>query len=176
MKLLVHTCCAPCGAYSFEKLKEDGFNPVSFFYNPNIFPSDEYERRLNELLRFSEKNGDEVIIEKNGFEDWQQKIKGFEKEKEGGKRCEICFIHRLEKTALKAQELGFDAFTTTLTISPYKNSEVINKVGNSISKRLDIKFLEEDFKKNDGFKKTMELSKKYGFYRQNYCGCSYSFR
>lgn len=174
--VLVHTCCAPCAAYCFESLEEKGYKITGYFYNPNIHPESEYNKRLEELKRYCGEKGFELILEEDPPEKWFNKIKGYEQEKERGKRCEICFYMRLEKTALYAVNKGFNAFATVLTISPHKNSFIINETGKKIAKKYNIKFIEENFKKHDGFKKSIEISEKYGFYRQNYCGCVYSFR
>lgn len=168
----MHTCCAPCAPYCFEKLAGEGYEVTGFFYNPNIHPESEYEKRKNELKKLNYK----VIIEEDPTKVWFDEIKGLEKEKEGGKRCEVCFWLRLEKAAIYAKENGFDAFTTVLTVSPHKNSKLINSIGKDIEKKYHIDFIEDNFKKNDGFKKTMVLSRQYGFYRQAYCGCVYSIR
>ena len=174
-KLLVHTCCAPCATYSFEKLISDKFFPVGFFYNPNIHPTEEYKRRLEELLKFTDVKKYRLIIQEDSPELWLEAVKGLEQDKEGGSRCEICFRLRLEKTAIYARENNFDGFTTTLTISPHKNTAIINQIGRELSEKRDIFFLEENFKKNEGFKKSLELSKKYNLYRQSYCGCIFSY-
>ena len=173
-KLLVHTCCAPCATYSFEKLISDKFFPVGFFYNPNIHPTEEYKRRLEELLKFTDVKKYRLIIQEDSPELWLEAIKGYEDSKEGGSRCEICFRLRLEKTAIYARENNFDGFTTTLTISPHKNTAIINQIGRELSEKRDIFFLEENFKKNEGFKKSLELSRQYNLYRQSYCGCVFS--
>ncbi len=168
--ILAHTCCAPCAAYCFQKLATDGWSVTGYFYNPNIHPETEYEKRKTELLKLDYS----LITEDAGTETWHSAVRGFEQEKEGQERCEICFKLRLEKTAIYAVNSGFDAFTTVLTVSPHKNSSVINGIGAGIAEKYGIPFIEEDFKKNDGFKKAMALSKKYNFYRQKYCGCIYS--
>ena len=173
-KLLVHSCCAPCATYSFEKLISDKFLPVAFFYNPNIHPENEYKRRLDELIKFADFKKYSLIIEEDSPETWLNFVKGFEQEKEGGKRCEQCFRLRLEKAAILARENNFDGFTTVLTISPHKNSAIINQIGKELSEKHNIYFLEENFKKNEGFKKSLELSKEYNLYRQSYCGCIFS--
>jgi len=173
-KFLVHTCCAPCATYSFEKLISDKFFPVGFFYNPNIFPENEYKRRLDELIKFTDIKKYPLIIQEDSSELWHESIKGHENSKEGGRRCEICFRLRLEKTAIYARENNFDGFTTTLTISPHKNTAIINQIGKELSEKHDIFFLEENFKKNEGFKKSLELSKQYNLYRQSYCGCVFN--
>jgi len=172
--ILVHSCCAPCSSFVFQKLLDDGYLPTLYFYNPNIHPIDEYNIRCNEIIKFAEKQDINLIIEEPDCENWIDKTKGMENEPEKGSRCSVCFEMRLKKTAEKSKELGFDIFTTVLTISPHKNSVVINKIGENIASDLDITFLKEDFKKNDGFKKSVELSKTHGFYRQKYCGCLYS--
>ena len=175
-KLLVHTCCAPCATYSFEKLISDKFFPVWFFYNPNIHPTEEYKRRLEELLKFTDVKKYRLIIQEDSPELWLEAVKGLEQDKEGGSRCEICFRLRLEKTAIYARENNFDGFTTTLTISPHKNTAIINQIGKELSEKHGIFFLEENFKKKEGFKKSLELSKEYNLYRQSYCGCVFSQR
>ncbi|MGE5455549.1 MAG: epoxyqueuosine reductase QueH [Ignavibacteriales bacterium] len=174
-KLLLHVCCAPCSSYVLEYLSSY-FNISLFFYNPNIAPKEEYDKRIIELDRFvNEFNNDVKIIEGNYDNNiYEEMIKGLEEEKEGGKRCFKCFNLRLEETAKKALELNFDYFTTTLSISPYKNASVLNNIGKNLENEYKIKYLYSDFKKNDGYKKSIELSKKYQLYRQDYCGCTYS--
>lgn len=171
-KALVHACCAPCATYCFEKLTSDGWDVTGYFYNPNIHPEKEYNIRKNELFRLYSN----VILEEDSVEVWHDSVKGFDQEKEGGKRCEICFKLRLEKAAIYAKDNGYDAFTTVLTVSPHKNSTVINQIGLKLAEKYGIRFIEEDFKKNNGFKRAMELSKQYDLYRQSYCGCVYSIR
>ena len=173
-KVLLHACCAPCSAYSIEKLKELGYTPVLYFFNPNIFPLEEYERRLNELKKYAEKKNIELIEEKYNPDDWYNAISGLENEPERGKRCERCFEFRLLFTVLKAFKLEFQYFTTTLTISPHKNSKVIFDIAKELAKKYELTFLDIDFKKQDGFLKTMKIAKEEGFYRQNYCGCEFS--
>ncbi len=170
----MHICCAPCATHCINLLKEMGYDVIGFFYNPNIHPAKEYEKRKNELEKLRKYFGIEIIEGEYDVKGWFEKIKGYEKEKEGGKRCEICYKIRLEETAKIARELGIKYFTTTLTISPWKDSRKIFRIGNEISKKYDVKFLEIDFKKNDGFKKSVELSKKFKMYRQKYCGCIFS--
>lgn len=151
-----------------------------FYYNPNIYPDEEYLHRVREQQHFIEvfpaKHKISFIegdFEKDRF---YEAVKGLEKEPEGGKRCEKCFHLRLEKTARLASEMGFDYFTTTLTISPLKNAPLLNEIGQGLSEQYAIKWLPSDFKKNDGYKKSTEISKEYNMYRQNYCGCVYSVR
>ncbi len=173
MKFLLHACCAPCGAFVFEELKKQ-FEVSCYFYNPNIWPSSEYEKRRNECKRYCERNKIPFVEERYEPEIWDNKVKGLESEPEGGKRCEKCFELRLTKTTEYAKNNNFDFFATTLTISPHKDSNTINKIGREVGEKLDIAFFEADWKKNDGYKKSCEISKKKGFYRQNYCGCRYS--
>lgn len=175
MKLLLHVCCAPCSAYVIQKLKE-GYDVTLFYFNPNIYPESEYMRRRDEAKNYSEKLGIDFIEKKYDHDHWLGLISGFENEKERGKRCEICYGVRLRETAVCAKENGFDIFTTTLSISPHKSAELINKSGLEISKEYGIKYLEADFKKDNGFKKSCEISKEEGFYRQDYCGCEFSMR
>ncbi|OGI00327.1 MAG: hypothetical protein A2Y25_01715 [Candidatus Melainabacteria bacterium GWF2_37_15] len=168
--LLVHTCCATCAVYCLEKLTNEGWNVTGYFYNPNIHPESEYEKRKAELSKLNHK----IIIQDEPSKIWFDTVKGFEQEKEGGGRCEICFNLRLEQTAIYAKENGFEAFTTVLTVSPHKNSSIINQIGAELTLKHQVTFLEENFKKDEGFKKTIELAKMHNFYRQNYCGCVYS--
>lgn len=175
-KILLHTCCAPCATYVFEKLKDDGFEVNSYFYNPNIHPDEEYEKRLNELKYFCKQNETELIIKENDTDEWFKITEGLENEPEGGARCFACYRFRLEQTAKYAKENGYDYFSTVLTISPHKNATEINKIGKELEEKYKIAFLEENFKKKDGFKKSLELSKKYDLFRQDYCGCVYSIR
>ena len=174
-RLLLHTCCAPCSPYVIELLQGE-FEVSAFFYNPNIHPLEEYQLRLKEMEQFCKNVGVELIIGSYDVDQWFQVTKGMENEKEGGKRCELCFTMRLDKSACIAQKNDFQHFATTLTVSPHKNAMVINQLGHELQKKYRATFYEADFKKHDGFKKSCELSKKHGFYRQNYCGCMYSQR
>jgi len=172
-KLLLHSCCGPCSTQVIDVLKDD-YDITIYYYNPNIDTDEEYQHRLSEQKRFCKEIGVKVI--EDGFlqQDFYSKIKGLENEKEGGARCSVCFRLRLEKTAQKAKELGFDMFGTTLTVSPHKNSMVINSIGHAVEESENIPFLEGNYKKGDGYKKSIEFSKKYNLYRQNYCGCEFS--
>ena len=172
--VLVHACCAVCSAYPIEKLRELGYNPVLYFFNPNIFPEEEFYRRLDELKRYAEKKGVELIIDKQNTEDWYNAIAGLENEPERGKRCLRCFEYRLLYTVLKAFQLEYKYFTTTLTVSPHKDSKAIFKIANELADKYELKFLDIDFKKQNGFLKTMQIAKEENFYRQNYCGCEFS--
>ena len=175
-KVLLHACCAPCLTNSILELQEQGFSVTVYFYNPNITPYVEYRKRLEELIGFCRKQNYPLIIEEDGFAFWYKNCSPLKDEKEGGKRCEKCFEIRLDKTAAFAKEQDFNYFCTTLTISPHKNSKIINATGEKISKKYSIPFLTKDFKKNDGFKKSLCISKEFGLFRQTYCGCEYSIR
>jgi predicted adenine nucleotide alpha hydrolase (AANH) superfamily ATPase len=172
-KLLLHICCAPCATYVVQVLSKD-YEVTGYFYNPNIYPEEEYFQRLNEMKRIAEDFHITLLDAPYDPMNWFALTKGLEHEPERGTRCERCFYMRLEETAEKAKKEGFDIFATTLSISPYKNASVLNRIGQSLSERYDIAFLPADFKKNDGFKKSVELCKKYNLYRQDYCGCIYS--
>ena len=176
MKVLLHACCAPCSAYVCEFLENEGYEIIIYFYNPNIFPVLEYEKRKNELEKFCKLKNYELILGEEDFTLWNDYIKGLEQEPERGKRCEKCFQFRLEKAARFAKKMNIENFTTTLSISPHKDFKTIEKVGNELMGKYGVKFLNYNFKKNDGYKKSTILSQKYGFYRQNYCGCEYSVR
>ena len=175
--LLLHSCCAPCSSYVIEYLS-DFFNITVLYYNPNIDSKEEYEKRAKEQQRLIDemkhKNKVELIIEEYKPEEFYSRIKGLEKEPEGGLRCKECFKLRLEKTAQLAKEKGFDYFTTTLTISPLKNSQILNEIGKEMAEKYEVNFLFSDFKKKSGYLRSCELSEEYGLYRQNFCGCVFS--
>ena len=172
-RLLLHTCCAPCSPHVVELLRST-FEVSAFFYNPNIHPLEEYQVRLEEMKKFLRTISVELIVGDYDADQWFRLVEGLEQEQEGGKRCELCYRMRLERTALTAQTKGFQYFATTLTVSPHKNAKIINRIGREIKSNPDVIFYEADFKKRDGFKKSCELSERHGFYRQNYCGCIYS--
>ena len=178
-KLLLHVCCAPCSSYVLEYLNSY-FDITVFYYNPNISSINEYNKRLDEEIRFVKeypfKNKIVVINGDYDNKEFEKTISGLEHEKEGGARCFKCYRLRLEKSAQYAKDNNFDYFTTTLTISPYKNSNVINEIGNELSFQYGIKYLFSDFKKKNGYKRSIELSHEYNLYRQDYCGCKYSVR
>lgn len=175
-KIILQACCAPCASYPIIKLKEDSFIPVVFFYNPNIYPLKEYEIRRDELKNYCSKIGIEFFEGEYETNLFYEKIKGLENEPEKGSRCSICFNLRLEETAKFALSQGIDCFTTTLSVSPHKNSLQIFEQGNLIAKKYGINFLEYNFKKNDGFKKSRLIAKENNMYAQSYCGCEFSIR
>lgn len=175
-KLLLHSCCAPCSSYVITYLY-DYFDITILYYNPNIYPYEEYKKRKDEQIRLiSNFKGVKIIDCDYDNDIYNEVIKGLENEPERGSRCTKCFYLRLDKTGEIAKKNNFEYFGTTLTVSPYKNAKLLNEIGEDISKKYDIKWLYSDFKKNDGYKKSIELSKKYDLYRQDYCGCIYSKR
>ena len=178
-KLLLHSCCAPCSSSVISFLTKY-FDITILYYNPNISPIEEYNKRKEEQIKLIKeiyKIGKIDIIDCDYDNNiYEEKIKGYEQCKERGERCTICFNLRLEKTAKIAKDKNFDYFCSTLTVSPYKNAPLINKIGEELSQKYNIKWLYSDFKKADGYKKSIELSKKYNLYRQDYCGCIYSQR
>ena len=177
--LLLHSCCAPCSSYCLEYLSEY-FKITVFYYNPNIYPESEYALRTEEQKRLINelKVKNEISFLEIGFnpEEFYSAVKGLEKAKEGGERCFVCYRLRLSKTAEEAKKRGFDYFTTTLSISPLKNAEKLNEIAEDEGIKNGIKHLPSDFKKKNGYKRSTELSKEYGLYRQDYCGCVYSVR
>ena len=173
-KLLLHSCCAPCSSYVISYLK-NYFDITILYYNPNICPFEEYLKRKEEQIRFI-KNFDNVKFMDCDYDNdtYNDLIKGLENEPERGSRCTVCFELRLRNTAIKGMEKDFQYFGTTLTVSPYKNSYLINKIGLELENEYGIKWLISDFKKNDGYKKSILYSKEFNLYRQDYCGCIYS--
>lgn len=168
MRILLHICCAPCSTHSIEVLKQN--NEITlFFYNPCIYPKEEFNKRLENAKILAKEYNLKLIIPKYDHNEFLNYIKGYENEPENGKRCLLCYEQRLKKSAEYAKLNRFDNFTTTLTISPHKNSKKIFEIANKLRR-----FLEIDFKKKDGFKHSVELSKKYRLYRQSYCGCEFS--
>lgn len=172
--LLLHSCCAPCSSAVLERLQNE-FSVTVFYFNPNIFPKTEYQRRLAEQKRFLKQQNIPIIQGKFDPKQYHAAIMGHEALPEKSLRCFQCYKLRLEQTALTAQKLGFDFFTTTLSISPHKNADWINQIGQSLSTST-CQFLPANFKKQNGYLRSLELSKVYGFYRQNYCGCEMSLR
>ena len=172
-KLLLHSCCAPCSTACIERLI-DYFDITIFYYNPNIDTLEEFNLRATEQVRYSKSLGIDCIVADYDKQSFLSQAKGLENEREGGARCEKCFNLRLEKTALKCKELGYDYFATTLTVSPLKNAKLINEIGFNLEKSLGIKYLPSDFKKQNGYLNSIRLSKENNLYRQNYCGCEFS--
>ena len=174
-KLLLHACCGPCSSYVIEYLS-NYFDITIYYYNPNTYPETEYFRRLTELQKFinSFNNNVRVIEEKYEPSEFYAAIKGLEHLGERTERCYKCYNLRMKKSAIYAKENNYDYFTTTLSISPYKDAKWINEIGINLEKEIGIKYLYSDFKKNNGYKRSIELSKEYKLYRQEYCGCVYS--
>lgn len=175
--LLLHACCAPCSSAVLERLS-NFFKITIIYYNPNITEEKEYLKRLTELKDFIKKIKTKypinIIDTRYDPKEFFTIAKGLEKEKERGKRCYECYKLRLEETAKVAKKQGFDFFTTTLTLSPYKNTTWLNEIGEELSKKYQASYLYSDFKKKNGYKRSIELSKEYNLYRQDYCGCIYS--
>ena len=176
-RLLLHACCAPCSSYVVEYLTEY-FDTTLFYYNPNIYPADEYHKRglqFEKLLSEAGRDTGLVVCDytPDAFSD---AVRSLESEPEGGTRCAVCFRLRLEKSAAYAKENGFDYFTTTLSVSPHKNSGLLNEIGGEAAQKHGVDFLFSDFKKKDGYKRSLVLSSEYDLYRQDYCGCKYSIR
>ena len=193
-KVFLHSCCAPCSSYCMEYLRRY-FDVTVFYYNPNIMDESEYRKRVAEQQRLIDAynrlsetvaetgTGTKEVITlrkisfvegKYDVDNYLQTVKGLEDAPEGGRRCGRCFELRLRETARMAKEMGMDYFTTTLTISPLKNAQLINEIGNRLGAEAGIAFLPSDFKKNNGYLRSIELSKEYDLYRQNYCGCDFS--
>ncbi|MBP7781088.1 MAG: epoxyqueuosine reductase QueH [Paludibacteraceae bacterium] len=175
--LLLHSCCAPCSSYVLEYLTQY-FDITVFYYNPNIYPEPEYAHRVEEIQRLiAEQPARHTVRFIEGPFDTSRfyaAVKGLEHEPEGGARCHECFRLRLEEAAKMARQLNLEYFTTTLTISPLKNADVLNVLGEEFGRKYGVKFLPSDFKKKGGYLRSIELSKEYGLYRQNYCGCVFS--
>ena len=177
--LLLHSCCGPCSSYVISYLS-NYFNITILYYNPNISPFEEYLKRKEEQIKvINELNRDlntNINILDCDYDNnlYNELIKGLENEPERGSRCKICYRLRMEKTASTAKDKNYDYFCTTLSVSPYKNATWINEIGEELSNKYKVKWLYSDFKKKDGYKRSIELSKKYNLYRQDYCGCIYS--
>ena len=181
LKLLLHSCCGPCSTAVIERLLENDEYDITVFYsNSNITDREEYEHRKNEEIRFineySEKNNVHIDFVEGDYNPraYFELVSGYEKEPEGGLRCSICFSMRLEETVRYAKEHGFECFDTTLTVSPYKSYDVISNIAEQISKKYEISYLSGNYKKKEGYKRSIELSKEYGLYRQHFCGCEFS--
>jgi len=174
--LLLHSCCGPCSTSVIEKLKED-YNLTIFYYNPNIYPEEEYYKRLKTQKEYLKKSHQDIAVIDGEYIDnelFMKEFSGLEECNEGGKRCEKCLYLRIKKTAEYAKNNNFDMFASTLSVSPHKNAQLINKLGLECENIYKVKYLESDFKKQDGYLNSIKLSKQYGLYRQNYCGCKYS--
>ena len=172
--LLLHSCCGPCSTYVLEYLSRY-FKLGLLYYNPNIQPETEYELRLDNQRRVLKEYPD-IRLHELGWlgGEYDKAIKGLESEPEGGARCTVCFRLRLERTAELASELGYEYFCTTLSVSPHKDAERINRIGMELDEKYGVRWLPSDFKKREGYKRSIELSREYGLYRQDYCGCLYS--
>ncbi len=175
--LLLHSCCAPCSSYVLKYLSEY-FKITLLYFNPNIFPEEEYSKRVNEQKRLINelpvRNPIEFLEGRYEPKEFFEAVRGLENEPEGGRRCMVCYEMRLREAAIYASEMGFDYFTTTLSISPLKNADRINEIGTRLGMEYGVKHLPSDFKKKEGYKQSVELSKEYNLYRQNFCGCVYS--
>lgn len=175
-KIILHACCAICSGYPVSYLKDAGYQPVVYFYNPNIFPQEEYVRRYEAQKILCEHLGCELVEGEYEPEKYYEFVKGLEYEPEKGKRCDKCFELRLRKTAEFAKSVGIDTFTTSIVISPHKNYDKLTFLGQKIAEEYGLKYLPVNFRKNDGFLKTNKISKELGLYRQNYCGCKFAMR
>ncbi len=176
-RLLLHACCGVCSSYVLEYLSKY-FEITVLYYNPNIYPRAEYDKRLLNQKKIIDEMVPQVKLktvtyDENEFLDY---VNGLEGEPEGGVRCTKCFILRMEKTAVIAKEENYDYFCTTLSVSPYKDSQRLNKIGKYLEEKYDVKYLYSDFKKKNGYKRSNELAREYDIYRQDYCGCRYSIR
>ncbi|MBQ7783765.1 MAG: epoxyqueuosine reductase QueH [Oscillospiraceae bacterium] len=175
--LMLHSCCAPCSSYVLEYLSRY-FKITVFYYNPNIYPEDEFYKRRSEQERFISllpaENPVKFIGSDHFSQDFYEAVKGLEHIPEGGERCFACYRLRLEATAKAAAENGADYFTTTLSISPHKNAEKLNEIGSETAEKYGLKYLFSDFKKKGGYQRSTVLSREYGIYRQDYCGCVFS--
>lgn len=176
-KLLLHSCCAPCSSYVLEYLSRY-FDITVLYYNPNIYPPEEFAKRADEQVRLADEMSFEhpvkVVVADFNADEFYSAVRGHEGDPEGGERCRLCFELRLGKAAEYAGEHGFDYFTTTLSISPLKNAAVLNDVGAAAAEKYGVAYLFSDFKKRGGYKRSCELSAQYGLYRQDYCGCVFS--
>ncbi len=172
-RVLLHCCCAPCATSVVERILPHA-TPTLYWFNPNIQPLDEQDKRLGELKKLARIHSLELIAEESADECFTDAVRGFEDQPEGGARCPLCFALRLRKTAQRAKELGFDAFATTLTVSPHKNAELINTIGFKLEEETGVKWIPADFKKRNGYLRSTQISRELGLYRQDYCGCNYA--
>ncbi|MFH2041014.1 MAG: epoxyqueuosine reductase QueH [Acidobacteriota bacterium] len=174
-RILVHICCAPDALFVMNRLL-DCFFVTGYFENPNIFPPEEHALRLTETQKVAETLSFDLLIGPNDREVWNHRAAKYAEEPEKGRRCDICYAHRLQNTALEAVDRNFDLFTTVMTLSPLKKASSIHRIGRMFARRYGIEFLETDFKKKDGFLQSVQMSHEHGLYRQNYCGCSFSLK
>ena len=176
-KLLLHACCAPCSSYCLEYLTKY-FDITVYYHNPNISPQSEFDYRVSELKRLLSEmplsSPVELVVADYDAAEFEDAVRGLENEPERGNRCTVCYRLRLTKSAEYAAAHGFDYFTTTLSISPYKDAERLVKIGEELAEKYGVSYLPSDFKKKNGYKRSIELSEEYGLYRQDYCGCVYS--
>jgi predicted adenine nucleotide alpha hydrolase (AANH) superfamily ATPase len=173
-QILLHACCAICSAYPIQYLRELGYEPVAYFFNPNIFPANEYAKRLDTQKILCDKLNCDLIIEDYEPQEYFDAMLGLEEYLEGSIRCKKCFELRLLQTIKKAQELNINKYTTSISISPHKNFNYIQEIAQNFSKNYEVEFLDINFRKKDGFLKTNQLSKALNLYRQHYCGCEMS--
>lgn len=176
-RLLLHSCCAPCSSYTLKYLSQF-FDITVYYYNPNISPQEEFDKRFNEQKRLIDamptQHKVDLVLGEYCYDNFLEIARGLEDAREGGERCFKCYRLRLEKTAQLAKKQGYDYFCTTLSISPLKNSQKLNEIGYEVAKKYGVEWLPSDFKKREGYKQSIELSKEYNLYRQNFCGCVYS--
>ncbi|MDD2637235.1 MAG: epoxyqueuosine reductase QueH [Bacteroidales bacterium] len=174
MKVLLHTCCAPCATHCIEVLRGLEHEPCLFFSNANIYPAEEFNKRLHEVIRLAKITDVPIIIDEPDHQGWLKNVAaGLEDEPEKGRRCNACFHYALQRTYTRMLLEGMDAITTTLSVSPHKSSETLSQIGRELAQE---RYLEINFKKEDGFKRSIELSNRYNLYRQSYCGCEFSRR
>ncbi|RJP25276.1 MAG: hypothetical protein C4529_01460 [Deltaproteobacteria bacterium] len=174
-EVLLHICCAPDAAYGVRTMREK-FDVTGFFYNPNIHPGEEFRKRTLAALDLQEKDPFPLVVGSGGEREWEGAVAGFEGEPERGRRCVECIRFRLRETARKAVDLGMPAFGTVLTVSPKKDAAMVNRLGREEGERAGVPFVPADLKKGNGYLQSVDISRKLGLYRQNYCGCRYSLR
>ncbi|MHC5037419.1 MAG: epoxyqueuosine reductase QueH [Planctomycetota bacterium] len=175
-RLLLHICCAPCATSPHRRLTAEGWETVLFFFNPNLYPESEHTLRLAEAKRYAGEAGMAIQAPEPDFMGWRKAVRDLEEEPEGGVRCEACIAFRLDRTTRAAKEGAFDAFATTLSVSPHKRTALIDEAGEACAARHGVSYLAADFKKGGGFQESVRLAREHGLYRQNYCGCEYSIR
>ncbi len=172
-RLLLHICCAPCASWAAKCLMSD-YEVTLFFYNPNIWPQEEWAKRLAAAQKLAQIYNLPFIVDDSGVEEWLIMASPFSEAPERGRRCQLCYEWRLRQTATRADQEGCPYFATSLTVSPYKDREAINQAGQLVARAADANYLPTNFQENDGYRQSIELSKKYGLYRQRYCGCKFS--